>query len=173
MRTSSVLNKTFLRESLAVGNERAHRKDRLAKTVLHKQPVHVWLLPRYYTNPVDSVPSPRHGFELHLPPLLAQKCIRASSPGCRHTTICKTCLREDKAPAHTTAAYVVMQDGRIHEEYLDRAARRTNTQRGKRDKEEQRRHHIKYLQSDFRKTLADISVCHLAILRAVRPHYWA
>ena len=36
-------------ESLAVGNERAHRKDRLAKTVLHKQPVHVWLLPRYYT----------------------------------------------------------------------------------------------------------------------------
>ena len=80
-------------ESLAVGNERAHRKDRLAKTVLHKQPVHVWLLPRYYTNPIDSVPSPRHGFELHLPPLLAQKCIRASSPGCRHTTRCKTCLK--------------------------------------------------------------------------------
>ena len=66
-----------------------------------------------------------------------------------------------------------MQDGRIHEEYLDRAARRTNTQRGKRDKEEQRGHHMKYLQSDSRKTLADISVCHLAILRADRPHYWA
>ena len=69
----------------------------------HKQPVHVWLLPRYYTNPADSVPSPRHGSELHLPPLLAPRCIRASSPGFRHTTRCKTCLREDKAPAHTTA----------------------------------------------------------------------
>ena len=129
-------------ESLAVGNERAHRKDRLAKTVLHKQPVHVWLLPRYYTNPIDSVPSPRHGFELHLPPLLAQKGIRASSPGCRHTTICKTCLREDKAPAHTTAAYVIVLDGRIHEEYLDRSALRTNTHAASETKKSNEKHHL-------------------------------
>ena len=66
-----------------------------------------------------------------------------------------------------------MQDGRIHEEYLDRAARRTNTQRGKRDKEEQRRHHLEYLQSGSQKALADIFVCHLANLRAVRPQYFA
>ena len=93
----------------------------------HKQPVHVWLLPRYYTNPVDSVPSPRHGSELHLPPLLAQKCIRASSPGCRHTTRCKTCLREDKAPAHTTAAYVIVQvdPPGLHAELIHNAASET------------------------------------------------
>ena len=46
-------------------------------------------------NLVDTVPSPRLRFELRLAPLLTQKCNRAISPGCRHATIYKTCLRED------------------------------------------------------------------------------
>ena len=57
-------------------------------------------------NLVDTVPSPRLRYELRLAPLLTQKCNRAISPGCRHATIYKTCLREDtlSAPVHTTVA---------------------------------------------------------------------